>query len=117
MISFKEAKDFSLQKWEWLAENPLGKDEDADVYYKRFCVANPELKDLACLCGFCERYYHLPCRRCELANSEADACEIGPHSLFRLWEKAVTGGKSERAIKLARKMVDIIAGLEEKVDG
>lgn len=116
MLSFKKAKDFSLQKFKWYAENPMLQEESATEYLNRFKRANPKLKELLSNCGFCERYIKtpLPCFRCEL-GIVAGKCREEEDALYSLWFGAVCYGQIEKSTELAKKMLETIQNLKSEV--
>ena len=114
MLSFKKAKKFSMQKWEWLAENPPLQEESGAGYMSRFKRANPELKELLSNCGFCERYIKTPspCSRCEF-GAGAGKCKV-ENSLYSLWSDAIYCEQIKKGTELAKKIFKTIQNLEEK---
>lgn len=51
LITYEKARELSIKKWEFLANNPLPAN-DNDLKFLTDTL--PELKDLLFLCGFCE---------------------------------------------------------------
>ena len=66
-MTFKQAKELSILKWDWLSKHGRLKKELVGTHYKRLLKAIPKLKRYGNYsnCGFCA-YYLSDCLKCPL---------------------------------------------------